>query len=86
MGAQAGYTYLRPFRAAQKVQDILADFFKNISLPRVLPPEPGEVNEFEYGGYLKSGDGLSMGYEFDRRAILRHRPASNVGEVFIECH
>lgn len=62
VGGQAGYTYLRPLRADQKVQDILADVFKNISLSSGITesPEPGKVKAFEDGGYLKLGAGLPI--------------------------
>lgn len=77
VGGQAGYTYLRPFRADQKAEGIIAEFFRNISLPAGVtePLEPGEVKAFEFGGYLKLGASLSVGYE------LTGAPSFDIGQL-----
>lgn len=64
-GGQAGYAYLQPFAANEKVEDIIGKFFSDIKLPYNItsPPQQGEVIAFEYGGYLKVGAKLSMGYQ-----------------------
>jgi hypothetical protein len=77
VGGQAGYTYLRPFPADTKVQDILDEFFKHIKLPTGIdePPKPGEVIAYEYGGYLKLGASASIGYE------LTGAPSFKIGQL-----
>ena len=64
-GADVSYNYLRPFPNVTPFGPMLGKFLGDVSLPNgEMPPlDPGEAITFEYGGYLKLGAQLSVGYE-----------------------
>src|SRR6185503_11866694 len=81
-GANAGYFYSRSYPADKSLQEILLNFFSGLRLPANITaaPSPGEVVRFEYGGYLKLGAQLSVGYE------LKGAPSINIGELLLSEH
>ena len=85
VGGQAGYAYLHPFPANQPVEQMLGEFFKSLSLPTgvTAPPKQGEVIAFEYGGYLKVGASLSVGYEMKGTASTEKL---GIGEINLAEH
>jgi hypothetical protein len=81
-GANAGYFYSRSYPADKSLQEILVNFFSGLRLPANITaaPGPGEVVRFEYGGYLKLGAELSVGYE------LKGAPSIDIGELLLSEH
>jgi hypothetical protein len=76
-GGDAAYSYLRGFRSNTAAEQLLRNFFAGLRLPCNVTTalEPGEVIAFEYGGYLKLGAGLSIGYE------LAGAPSFDIGQL-----
>jgi hypothetical protein len=81
-GGDVGYTYLRPYLASTPVEKMVLDFFARLRLPAQITSglPSGEVIAFEYGGYLKFGAGLSVGYE------LKGSPSFEIGQIQLSEH
>jgi len=81
-GGNVGYTYLRPYLTTTAVEAMIPDFFANLRLPAQVTQKlrSGEVISFEYGGYLKLGAGLSVGYE------LKGSPSLEIGQLQLSEH
>jgi hypothetical protein len=81
-GGNVGYIYLRPYVQSTTVDKMIPDFFAHLRLPaQVSSSLPmGEVIAFEYGGYLKFGAGLSVGYE------LKGSPSFEIGQLQLSEH
>lgn len=64
-GADAAYGFICPFAKDTAAETVLKDFFKELSLPAGVSqaPQPGEVLNFDYGGYLSFGADLGLGYQ-----------------------
>ena len=76
-GGDAGYSYLKAFPADTGAEALVRGFFTGLRMPGNITtaPEPGDVVAFEYGGYLKFGAGLSIGYE------MTGTPSFNIGQL-----
>lgn len=64
-GADAGYAMLRSFPADIPARIVITDFFRGLRLPANVtePLASDEMIVFEYGGYLRFGASLGIGYE-----------------------
>jgi hypothetical protein len=81
-GGNVRYIHLHPYVQSTTVDKMIPDFFANLRLPAQVTsslPE-GEVIAFEYGGYLKFGAGLSVGYE------LKGSPSFEIGQLQLSEH
>jgi hypothetical protein len=81
-GGNVSYVYLRPYLQSTTVDTMIPDFFANLCLPaQVTTSLPvGQVIAFEYGGYLKFGAGLSVGYE------MKGSPSFEIGQLQLSEH
>ena len=81
-GGDVGYSYLRALPASTPALQLITGFFRDLRLPAHIsqPPQAGEVIAFQYGGYLKFGADLSVGYE------MKGTPAFGVGELRLSEH
>lgn len=64
-GADAGYALLRSYPADTPARAVITDFFRGLRLPANVgePLADDEMIVFEYGGYLRFGASLGIGYE-----------------------
>jgi hypothetical protein len=71
-GADAGYTYLKPFDASRACGGILMEFLGGMRLPgsALTALVPGEIISFEQGGYLNLGASVSVGYQMQGTASI----------------
>jgi hypothetical protein len=81
-GGNAGYTYLHPYPADTPSDKLFLDFLGGLRLPAVLSEgiPLGEVIAFEYGGYLKLGASLAVGYK------LMGAPDFSIGQLQLSEH
>lgn len=78
-GSDAGYEYFRAFPAATPLEKLAEDFFSGVKLPAQLTtaPRPGESISFEYGGYLKFGADVALGYE------VKGTPSLDISQIHL---
>ncbi len=64
-GADASYALLRSYPADTPARAVITDFFRGLRLPANVsePLAADELIVFEYGGYLRFGASLGVGYE-----------------------
>lgn len=82
VGGDVGYIHIQPYVASTAVGTMVPDFFANLRLPAQVTSKlpAGEVIAFEYGGYLKFGAGLAIGYE------LKGSPSFEIGQLQLSEH
>ena len=81
-GGDVDYAYARAYSPDTTLDDLVDHLFRNVRLPASLdrPLDAGEVIKFEYGGYLKVGAGLSLGYE------IKGTPSVDIGRLKLSEH
>ena len=81
-GGDVDFAYARAYPPDTTLDDLVEHFFRNVRLPAAVdrPLDAGEVIKFEYGGYLKVGAGLSLGYE------MNGTPSVDIGQLKLSEH
>ena len=81
-GGDVGYSYFRALSASTPALQLITGFFRDLRLPsHISQPLPaGEVIVFQYGGYLKFGADLSVGYE------MKGTPKFDLGDLQLSEH
>jgi hypothetical protein len=81
-GGSVGYAYLHPYPANTPADKMFTDFIGSIRLPANLSSDlpVGEVIAFDFGGYLKFGASLSVGYE------MKGAPDFSIGQLQLSEH
>ncbi len=69
-GADGTFATARAFPLDTPARVVLTDFFRDIRLPAAVEvvPEPGQAVVLDYGGYLKFGASVKLGYEMSGSA------------------
>ena len=78
-GGDVSFAYAKAFPAATPLGEMLDTFFRSVRVPAAIrtAPAAGEIIEFEYGGYLKFGASMAVGYE------LEGTPSIDIGQLML---
>lgn len=81
-GVDGQYVFLRAYPATTPTLPLIREFFADMRLPAHVtePLQPGEVIAFDFGGYLKLGAGVAVGYE------LKGSPSFDIGQLQLSEH
>ena len=81
-GGDLCFTYARPGDAGSPLKTLIPDFFSHVQLPAALTsaPPPGECVHFEYGGYLRLGGRVGVGYE------MKGTPSLDISQLHLAEH
>ena len=87
-GGDVGYSYFRALSASTPALQLITGFFRDLRLPSHIsqPLQAGEVIVFQYGGYLKFGADLSVGYEMKGTPTFDLGDLQSVRTLPVECH
>lgn len=83
-GGDARLVHVRRYPRTEAAGNILLDFFGNLALPGTIsvPPPPGQVTSFEYGGYLNFGVNASAGYQLKGTKDFQNIAGLNLSEHY----
>lgn len=77
VGADGGYILIKPYPANTAAGEMVTSFLKSIRMPASIdgPLATGEVISYEYGGYLRLGASVSLGYQ------IQGAPSFQLGDL-----
>jgi hypothetical protein len=90
-GSDLSFVFAAPVNPASPIKIVIPDFFSRVHLPATTTaaPAPGELLHFEYGGYLRLGGSVGVGYEIkgtpsialDQVRLAEHYQLSVIGTL-----
>ena len=81
-GDELSFAYARAYAPDTPLEHLVRQLFRDVRLPAAVsrPLEFGEMIKFGYGGYLKLGAALALGYE------IKGTPSVDIGQLTLSEH